>query len=101
MTGGDGLLEQLPADAARRREDGQFHWMLPLSRGLSAGRRVHHLDDRGEGKVTTRATACGGPELRWQVSGGPGNGTGIVRCRAGWRTGLRTGRDSPARRVRA
>jgi hypothetical protein len=36
VTGGDGLLEQLAADAAGRREDSQFHRMLPLSRVLSS-----------------------------------------------------------------
>ena len=35
MTGGDGLLEELPADAARRREDGQFHWMFPCRVGCA------------------------------------------------------------------
>jgi len=54
VTGGDGLPEQLPADATGRREDRQLHGVLP--RWVSSRwRRVYHLDDRGEGNVTTRA----------------------------------------------
>jgi len=35
VTGGDGLLEQLAADAAGRREDGQFHGRFPYHVSLA------------------------------------------------------------------
>jgi len=58
MASGYGLLEQLPADAAGRREDRQLHRVPPLSRVLGP-QRFYHQDDRGDQNVTGRTSRLG------------------------------------------
>ncbi len=58
VASGDGLSEQLPADATGRREDRQLHRVFP--RYVSSGwQRIYHHDDRGGQNVTPPVVSSG------------------------------------------
>ena len=60
VTGGDGLLEQLSADTAGRRDDGEFHQMPPSPRAARLGGRAAHQDDGNRRRNVTPGAAWSG-----------------------------------------